>query len=115
MRGVGVSFIVFISLRSFIILSFAVCFCLCASDWSAPLQTSQICIRVDTASLPAASALRLSCLRYDLVCLIRADQPLRQERFGRLRDCGDVLAMILPRSARSWTAARRDLVDAAPV
>src|SRR6266446_4690985 len=32
-----------------------------------------------------------------------------------MRDGGDVLAMIFPRSARSRTAARRDLVNAAPV
>src|SRR5436189_1269699 len=61
------------------------------------------------------AAVRPSRLRYDLLCLIRADQILRHELFDRLRDCGNVLAVVFPRSARSRTAAGRDLVDAAPV
>src|SRR6185436_10789222 len=61
------------------------------------------------------AAIRLSRLRYDLFRLILADEILRQERFDRVRNRGNVLAMIFPRSARSRTAARRELVDAAPV
>src|SRR5439155_4632695 len=69
-----------------------------------------------TASLFSfGAAFRLSSLRYDLLRLIRANQTLCQERFGRLRDRGDVLAMIFPRPARRWTVAWRDLLDAAPV
>src|SRR5439155_7293383 len=69
-----------------------------------------------TASLFSfGAAFRLSSLRYDLLRLIRANQTLCQERFGRLRDRGDVLAMIFPRPARRRTVAWRDLLDAPPV
>jgi hypothetical protein len=57
----------------------------------------------------------LSGLVNDFFGLGRCDQALRQERFDRLRDSGDVLAVILPGPARGRAAARRELVNAATV
>src|ERR1051325_2516407 len=64
---------------------------------------------------PVGPAVRLSGLRYNLLCLRLADQTLFRERFSRVRDGRDVLAMIFPRSARSWPTTGHELLDAAPV
>src|ERR1051325_2225338 len=64
---------------------------------------------------PVGPAVRLSGLRYNLLCLRLADQMLFRERFSRVRDGRDVLAMIFPRSARSWPTTGHEMFDAAAV
>src|SRR5690242_10762679 len=60
------------------------------------------------------AAVRLSCFRNNLFSLFHGDQTLQQENFSHVRNCRNVLAMILPRSASSRTSAWSELVDAAP-